>query len=42
MAEEKRNLCAQVPISLHSRVCQKQEKSGQALSENKTKLITAS
>ena len=28
MAEEKRNLCAQIPISLHSRVRQEQEASG--------------
>lgn len=40
MAEEKRNLCAQVPISLHSRVRQEQEKSGQTLSEYMTQLIT--
>ena len=40
MAEEKRNLCAQVPISLHSRVRQEQEESGQTLSEYMTQLIT--
>lgn len=40
MAEEKRNLCAQVPISLHSRVRQEQEASGQTLSEYMTQLIT--
>ena len=39
MAEEKRNLCAQVPISLHSRVRQEQEESGQTLSEYMTQLI---
>ena len=40
MAEEKRNLCAQIPISLHSRVRQEQEASGQTLSEYTTQLIT--
>ena len=40
MAESKRNLCAQVPISLHSRVRQEQEESGQTLSEYMTQLIT--
>ena len=40
MAEEKRNLCAQIPISLHSRVRQEQEASGQTLSEYMTRLIT--
>ena len=40
MTEEKRNLCAQVPISLHSRVRQEQEASGQTLSEYMTQLIT--
>ena len=40
MAEEKRNLCAQIPISLHSRVRQEQEESGQTLSEYMTQLIT--
>lgn len=40
MAEEKRNLCAQIPISLHSRVRQEQEASGQPLSEYMTQLIT--
>ena len=40
MTEEKRNLCAQVPISLHSRVRQEQEASGQPLSEYMTQLIT--
>ena len=33
MAEEKRNLCAQIPISLHSRVRQEQEASGQTLGQ---------
>ena len=40
MAEEKRNLCAQIPISLHSRVRQEQEASGLTLSEYMTQLIT--
>ena len=40
MGEEKRNLCAQIPISLHSRVRQEQEASGQTLSEYMTQLIT--
>ena len=40
MAEEKRNLCAQIPISLHSRVRQEQEASGQTLSEYMTQLYT--
>ena len=40
MAEEKRNLCAQIPISLHSRVRQEQEASGQTLSEYMTQLNT--
>ena len=40
MAEEKRNLCAQIPISLQSRVRQEQEASGQTLSEYMTQLIT--
>ena len=39
MAEEKRNLCAQIPISLHSRVRREQEESGQTLSEYMTQLI---
>ena len=40
MAEDTRNLCAQIPISLHSRVRQEQEASGQTLSEYMTHLIT--
>lgn len=40
MAEEKRNLCAQIPISLHSRIRQEQESSGQTLSAYMTQLIT--
>ena len=40
MAENHRNLCAQVPIALHSRVRQEQEASGKTLSEYMTNLIT--
>lgn len=40
MAEDKRNLCAQIPITLHTRVRQEQEASGQTLSEYMTWLIT--
>ena len=40
MAEDHRNLCAQVPIALHSRVRQEQEASGQTLSKYMTHLIT--
>lgn len=40
MSEEKRNLCAQIPISLHSRIRQEQEASGQTLSAYMTQLIT--
>ena len=38
MAEDHRNLCAQVPIALHSRVRQEQEASGKTLSEYMTHL----
>ena len=40
MAEETKNLCAQVPVRLHSRIRQEQEASGQTLSEYMTQLIT--
>ena len=40
MAEATRNLCAQVPVSLHSRIRQEQESSGQTLSAYMTQLIT--
>lgn len=40
MAEEKRNLCAQIPTPLHAHVRQEQEASGQTLSEYMTWLIT--
>ena len=39
MAENKRNLCAQVPIELHTRLWEHQEASGQALSQYMTWLI---
>ena len=40
MAEETRNLCAQIPSALHTKVRQEQEASGQTLSEYMTELIT--
>ena len=40
MVESKRNLCAQIPISLHSRVRKEQEAAGQTLIEYMTQLIT--
>lgn len=40
MAEVTRNLCAQIPVSLHSRIRQEQESSGQTLSAYMTQLIT--
>ena len=40
MAEVTRNLCAQIPVSLHSRIRQEQEASGQTLSAYMTQLIT--
>ena len=39
MAEEKRNLCAQIPLSLHTRVRQEQEASRQTLGQYMTWLI---
>ena len=38
--EPQKNLCAQVPISLHTRVREEQEKSGQSLSAYITQLLT--
>ena len=38
--EEKRNLCAQIPASLHSRVREEQEKSGLTLGAYMTELLT--
>ncbi len=40
MAEDKRNLCAQIPVSLHTKVREHQETSGQTLSQYMTWLIT--
>ena len=41
MAEKTKNLCAQIPESLHNRVREEQERSGQTLSQYVTWLITA-
>lgn len=40
MAEKTKNLCAQLPESLHTKVREKQEESGKTLSEYMTQLIT--
>lgn len=40
MAEATKNLCAQIPENLHAKVREKQEKSGQSLSQYITALIT--
>ncbi len=40
MTEQTKNLCAQIPISLHERVRQRQTESGQTISEYMTWLIT--
>lgn len=40
MAEKTKNLCAQIPESLHVKVRQRQEESGQSLSAYMTDLIT--
>ena len=40
MAESTRNLCAQIPAALHTRVRQEQEAAGKTLSEYMTWLIT--
>ena len=40
MAEKTRNLCAQIPESLHSKVRERQEASGQTLGQYMTWLIT--
>lgn len=40
MAENTRNLCAQIPESLHAKVRQRQEASGQTLGQYMTSLIT--
>lgn len=39
MAEDRKNLCAQIPIALHGRIRQEQEASGQTLSDYMTWLI---
>ena len=36
---ETRNLCAQIPITLHARVTEAREKAGQSNSEYMTKLL---
>lgn len=40
MAEDKRNLCAKIPVPLHTKVRERQEASGQTLSQYMTWLIT--
>ncbi len=40
MAEKTKNLCAQIPESLHDKVRQRREESGQSLSAYMTDLIT--
>lgn len=40
MAERTKNLCAQLPESLHTKVREKQGESGKTLSEYMTQLIT--
>jgi uncharacterized protein YdeI (YjbR/CyaY-like superfamily) len=38
--EQTKNLCAQIPVELHTRVRQEQEKSGQSLSAYITEVLT--
>ena len=38
--EQTKNLCAQIPITLHTRVRQEQEESGKTLSEYITEVLT--
>lgn len=38
--EPQKNLCAQIPLSLHTKVREEQEKSGQSLSMYMTQLLT--
>lgn len=38
--EERKNLCAQIPVSLHSRVRQEQQESGKSLSDYITEILT--
>ncbi|NCE76934.1 hypothetical protein D1157_18605 [Anaerotruncus sp. X29] len=40
MAENTKNLCAQIPESLHAKVREQQEASGQTLGQYMTELIT--
>ena len=40
MAEKTKNLCAQIPESLHAKVRERQEASGQTLGQYMTDLIT--
>ena len=40
MAEGYKNLCAEIPVGLHSKVRQRQTKSGKSLSQYMTELIT--
>ena len=40
MAEQTKNLCAQIPVALHSKVREKQEKAGLPLSAYITQLLT--
>lgn len=39
--EQTKNLCAQIPITLHTRVRQEQEESGKTLSEYITEILTS-
>ena len=39
--EQTKNLCAQIPITLHTHVRQEQEKSGKTLSEYITEILTS-
>ena len=40
MAEKTRNLCAEIPLELHTKVRQRQAESGETLSQYMTALIT--
>ena len=40
MAEQTKNLCAQIPVALHSKVREEQEKAGLPLSAYITQLLT--
>ena len=40
MAEKTRNLCAEIPVELHTKVRQRQAESGETLSRYMTALIT--